>query len=153
MVGSSKDRPNFVLLRRWKSVFGTLVLVIFIITGGYYLSLEFRGNLPGAAEQRFSPSPVTKTLVRTAQFSRSMNSYGLFRVMTTTRPEIIISYSTDGKLWTPYQFNSKPGDVQVPSSFFFPYMPRLDWQLWFEALYIERIMDNPFSLLLYKRFL
>ena len=153
MGGSSKDRPKFVWLRRWKSVLGTLVLVIFIITGGYYLSLDFRGNRPGAAEQRFSPSPVTKTLVRTAQFSRSMNSYGLFRVMTTTRPEIIISYSTDGKMWTPYQFNYKPVDLQVPSSFFFPHMPRLDWQMWFEALYIERIMDTPFSLLLYKRFL
>ena len=32
-------------------------------------------------------------------------------------------------------------------------MPRLDWQMWFEALYIERLMDSQFSLLMYKRFL
>ena len=150
---SQQERPKFVWLMRWKSVLGTIVLVIFVITGSYYLSLDFRGNRPEVAGQTLSPSPITNTLVRTAQFFRSMNSYGLFRVMTTTRPEIIISYSMDGKMWIPYQFNYKPVNLQAPPPFFFPHMPRLDWQMWFEALYIERIMDAPFSLFLYKRFL
>jgi len=149
---SQNEHPNSVFLMRWQSALGTMVLIIFVITGSYYLRLDFQGNRPEVAGQRPS-SPITNALVRTAQFSRSMNSYGLFRVMTTTRPEIIISYSMDGKMWTPYQFNYKPVNLKAPPPFFFPHMPRLDWQMWFEALYIERIMDAPFSLFLYKRFL
>ena len=126
---------------------------MFIITGIYYLSLDFRGNRSEFSEKTSSPSTITNALVRTAQFSRSMNSYGLFRVMTTTRPEIIISYSNDEKTWTPYHFNYKPVELQRQPLFFFPHMPRLDWQMWFEALYIEQIMDAQFSLFLYKRFL
>ena len=82
-----------------------------------------------------------------------MNSYGLFRVMTTKRPEIIISHSSDGENWIPYEFEYKPVALQMRPRFFFPHMPRLDWQMWFEALYIERLMDAQFSLLMYKRFL
>ena len=148
-----KERQNLVWTMCWKSVFGTMVLIMFIITGSYYLSLDFRGNRPEFSGKTFSPAPISNTLVHTAQFSRSMNSYGLFRVMTTIRPEIIISYSNDEKTWTPYHFNYKPVELQAQPPFFFPHMPRLDWQMWFEALYIERIMDAPFSLFLYKRFL
>ena len=82
-----------------------------------------------------------------------MNSYGLFRVMTTTRPEIIIEHSSDGENWIPYYFEYKPVALQMRPRFFFPHMPRLDWQMWFEALYIERLMDAQFSLSMYKRFL
>jgi predicted DCC family thiol-disulfide oxidoreductase YuxK len=63
-----------------------------------------------------------------------VNSYGLFRVMTTERPEIIIEGSDDGVNWKPYEFYYKPGDVTRPPSFTTPNMPRLDWQMWFAAL-------------------
>ena len=38
----------------------------------------------------------------------AFNSYGLFRVMTKTRPEIIIEGSLDRFNWHTYQFRWKP---------------------------------------------
>ncbi len=65
---------------------------------------------------------------------RSTNSYGLFSVMTTERPEITIEASEDGRTWQPYAFRYKmaPDDNTLP--LFPPHMPRLDWQMWFAAL-------------------
>jgi predicted DCC family thiol-disulfide oxidoreductase YuxK len=68
----------------------------------------------------------------------SVNGYGLFRVMTRTRPEIIISGSADGLKWIDYRFSYKPGDPGRPPGFLIPHMPRLDWQMWFEGLRFER---------------
>jgi hypothetical protein len=62
---------------------------------------------------------------------RSANSYGLFEQMTTHRPEIIIEGSNDGLHWKAYEFKYKPGDVKHRPEFCAPYMPRLDWQMWF----------------------
>jgi hypothetical protein len=64
----------------------------------------------------------------------SMNSYGLFAVMTTERPEIVVEGSDDGETWAPYVFRWKPGDADRPPRFSTPHMPRLDWQMWFAAL-------------------
>ncbi|HET9831993.1 MAG TPA: lipase maturation factor family protein, partial [Vicinamibacterales bacterium] len=65
---------------------------------------------------------------------RSVNSYGLFAVMTTTRPEIIIEGSDDGERWMAYEFKYKPGDVHRRPPTVAPHQPRLDWQMWFAAL-------------------
>lgn len=65
---------------------------------------------------------------------RTFNSYGLFAVMTTTRPEIIVEGSNDGVNWQPYEFRYKPGDLKRRPGFVAPYQPRLDWQIWFAAL-------------------
>jgi hypothetical protein len=65
---------------------------------------------------------------------RSINGYGLFRVMTTERPEIVIEVSADGADWKEYGFRWKPGDVTRRPHFVEPHMPRLDWQMWFAAL-------------------
>jgi hypothetical protein len=54
--------------------------------------------------------------------------------MTTTRPEIIIEGSNDGQQWTPYAFKYKPGDLARSPVWVEPHQPRLDWQMWFEAL-------------------
>ena len=64
----------------------------------------------------------------------SMNAYGLFAVMTTERPEIVVEGSDDGETWVPYVFRWKPGDVDRRPRFTTPHMPRLDWQMWFAAL-------------------
>jgi hypothetical protein len=72
---------------------------------------------------------------------RSVNSYGLFAVMTTTRPEIILEGSNDGVTWTAYEFKYKPGDVTRRPPWVAPHQPRLDWQMWFAAL--GRYPDNP----------
>ncbi len=64
----------------------------------------------------------------------SVNGYGLFRVMTTSRPELVIEVSEDGEHFVEYPFRWKPGDVNRRPQFIEPHMPRLDWQMWFAAL-------------------
>ncbi|MFO0892871.1 MAG: lipase maturation factor family protein [Isosphaeraceae bacterium] len=65
---------------------------------------------------------------------RSLNSYGLFAVMTTERREILVEGSDDGVSWTAYEFRWKPGDPGRAPRFTTPHLPRLDWQMWFAAL-------------------
>src|SRR5207247_1673016 len=66
---------------------------------------------------------------------------GLFAVMTTSRPEIIIEGSDDGKDWKAYEFRYKPGDIYRKLPWVAPYQPRLDWQMWFAAL--SNYESNP----------
>lgn len=75
---------------------------------------------------------------------RTINSYGLFAVMTTERPEIIVQGSNDGFDWKTYTFRWKPGPLNRPPLQVAPFMPRLDWQMWFAALGSAR--DNPWFL-------
>ena len=63
-----------------------------------------------------------------------VNSYGLFAVMTTSRPEIVFEGSNDGQAWKEYSFPYKPGEVKRSLPVVAPHQPRLDWQLWFAAL-------------------
>jgi hypothetical protein len=72
---------------------------------------------------------------------RSVNTYGLFAVMTTTRPEIIVEGSDDGEQWQAYEFPYKPGDLHRRPPVVAPHQPRLDWQMWFAAL--GRYEENP----------
>jgi len=64
----------------------------------------------------------------------SVNTYGLFAVMTPNRPEIIVEGSDDGAHWLAYEFKYKPGDVRRRPAWVAPHQPRLDWQMWFAAL-------------------
>ena len=86
-----------------------------------------------ATAGRAVPRWIDALLAPVAPFS-SFNGYGLFRVMTTERPEIIVERSDDGEVWTAVPFRYKPGDVRRPPPVVAPYMPRLDWQMWFAAL-------------------
>jgi len=79
------------------------------------------------------PAPMVDVANTLAPFGL-VNSYGLFAVMTTERPEIIVEGSTDGQTWLPYEFPDKPGDVTKTPRWVAPYQPRLDWQMWFAAL-------------------
>ncbi|MEP7015148.1 MAG: lipase maturation factor family protein [Verrucomicrobiota bacterium] len=72
---------------------------------------------------------------------RIVNGYGLFRVMTKDRLEIVIEGSANGIDWRPYEFRWKPGDVRSPPRWCAPHQPRLDWQMWFAALGNAR--ENP----------
>lgn len=81
------------------------------------------------------------SIVEEAQIYHVVNQYGLFAVMTTTRPEISIEGSDDGTTWKVYEFKFKPGDVNQPPRWVAPYQPRLDWQMWFAAL--SNFRDNP----------
>jgi len=79
------------------------------------------------------PTPVV-WLYDWARPWRTFNGYGLFSVMTQTRPEIIVQGSDDKQNWRDYTFKYKPGDVRRAPGFVAPYQPRLDWQMWFAAL-------------------
>jgi hypothetical protein len=83
--------------------------------------------------------------------ARSVNPYGLFAVMTTSRPEIVIEGSDDAVTWREYAFRYKPGDLQKPPRWAAPHQPRLDWQMWFAALgpapswfhsLVHRLLEN-----------
>jgi hypothetical protein len=86
------------------------------------------------------PAPV-RTLYSAVSPLRSINSYGLFAVMTTSRHEIIVEGSDDGMEWCPYEFEYKPGNLNRRPGFVAPHQPRLDWQMWFAAL--GRYQQNP----------
>jgi hypothetical protein len=68
-----------------------------------------------------------------------VNEYGLFRQMTESRPEIVIEGSSTGEEWHAYHFRWKPGDPSLRPLLCAPHQPRLDWQMWFEALRLEHI--------------
>jgi predicted DCC family thiol-disulfide oxidoreductase YuxK len=80
-----------------------------------------------------------------------VNPYGLFAVMTTTRPEIVIEGSADGQIWREYVFRYKPGPLTGSVMWNIPHQPRLDWQMWFAAL--GSIRENPWIVGLMQRLL
>jgi predicted DCC family thiol-disulfide oxidoreductase YuxK len=86
------------------------------------------------------PRPLIAIYGRLEPF-RIVNGYGLFRVMTKERGEIVIEGSADGIEWLPYEFKWKPGDVMRAPGWCAPHQPRLDWQMWFAALGSYR--ENP----------
>lgn len=86
------------------------------------------------------PTPVRHIYSVISPF-HVVNSYGLFAVMTTERPEIIVEGSNDGKNWKAYLFKYKPDDLSKRPSFVEPHQPRLDWQMWFAAL--GDVRQNP----------
>jgi hypothetical protein len=83
------------------------------------------------------PAPVLRAYMHTYQSIapfRSVNTYGLFAVMTTSRAEIVIEGSDDGLTWKTYEFKYKPGELTRRPRFVAPHQPRVDWQMWFAAL-------------------
>lgn len=109
---------------RWNQRVLAVLACVYVLLSGF----QTLGALTGRV-----PEPVGAVLTGLAPF-RIVNNYGLFAVMTTTRPEIIVEGSNDGQTWLAYEFEYKPGDVQRPPSWAAPHQPRLDWQLWFAAL-------------------
>ena len=89
------------------------------------------------------PAPVAQLYERLEAF-HFVNGYGLFRVMTKDRGEIILEGSSDGINWLPYEFKWKPGNVKRAPGWCAPHQPRLDWQMWFAALGSYR--ENPWFL-------
>jgi len=109
-------------------------------------TLEFAAGLgwkcpPDLEDVREATGPVRLT-----------SNYGLFRVMTKERWEIVVEGSRDGTTWEPYAFKWKPGDVLRAPGLVQPHMPRLDWQMWFAALtdappswfdaFLVRLLEN-----------
>ncbi|MEQ8274280.1 MAG: lipase maturation factor family protein [Deltaproteobacteria bacterium] len=86
----------------------------------------------GALPEVFDP------VVEKVRSFRLVNGYGLFAVMTTERPEIVIEGSQDGERWLAYELPAKPGRTDRVPPFVAPHQPRLDWQMWFAALTYPR---------------
>lgn len=62
------------------------------------------------------------------------SGYGLFRTMTTERPEILVEGSEDGLEWLAYDFFWKVDKIDDRPKFVAPHQPRVAWQFWFAAL-------------------
>lgn len=86
--------------------------------------------------------PPASFLLRTLAPLRLASTYGLFAVMTTTRPELTIEGTVDGTEWRPYVFRWKPGPLDRRPPIVGLGMPRLDWQMWFDALHVERMLAS-----------
>ena len=82
---------------------------------------------------------------------RTINTYGLFAVMTRSRPEIVVEGSADGVTWLTYEFKWKPGRVDRGPRTVAPHQPRLDWQMWFAAL--NRWQSNPWFMRFVRKLL
>ena len=95
----------------------------------------------GAFKPEAEWSPMLGRIYARVEAFRIVNGYGLFRVMTKDRREIVIEGSSDGIDWKPYEFKWKPGDVMRAPGWCAPHQPRLDWQMWFAALGSYR--QNP----------
>ena len=110
------------------------------------------GQLYATFHEGRSPAPVAWISEGIAPL-HMVNTYGLFAVMTTKRPEIIIEGSNDDIHWKEYGFKYKPGDINRAPSWNIPHQPRLDWQMWFAALgtqaqnpwmsrFLEQVLKN-----------
>jgi predicted DCC family thiol-disulfide oxidoreductase YuxK len=114
--------------REWLAA--PLAAVVLLITGlQTAVTLGLRLSLRGSAVGR-----GVAAVYETADPLRSINPYGLFAVMTTRRPEIIVEGSNDGATWKAYAFPYKAGDPARRPPIVVLHMPRLDWQMWFAAL-------------------
>ncbi len=116
-VGDKDRRP---LRNAVSSAFAALVLFV----SSFQMTAMFSGH-------HWAPAD---TVIRAVAPFQIINTYGLFAVMTTSRPEIVIEGSNDGLTWLAYEFKYKPGDLNRRPIWVQPHQPRLDWQMWFAAL-------------------
>src|SRR2546426_4926372 len=123
---SEVGEPEPVWKRRAVRVLVPVVAVLSLLA----FVREIVQTLPGARGR----APFENPLLDAVPPFRSINGYGLFRVMTTERPEIVVEGSRDTVAWREYRFRWKPGDVTRRPRFVAPHQPRLDWQMWFAAL-------------------
>ena len=126
---------------RWPRLAEVILLGSLLLMSCFQLWQSLLGPLP---------RPARRALALLAPF-QIVNTYGLFSVMTTWRPEIVMEGSRDGSAWLEYEFPHKPGQVKRRPSWVAPHQPRLDWQLWFAAL--ENYRENPWFVSLLVRLL
>jgi Lipase maturation factor len=108
----------------WLSYLLNCALAVLILLGAFEIVQVVR-------PMSFAPAAALLSVIAPFEVS---NTYGLFAVMTTTRPEIVLEGSDDATEWKEYSFRHKPGDLRRGLPFIAPYQPRLDWQMWFAAL-------------------
>jgi lipase maturation factor 1 len=133
LKNTATERRGYKILDRL-SICAAVVVII--------LTLPINARLIYSAfEPEEEWSPLFGRMLGRVESFRIVNGYGLFRVMTKGRKEIIIEGSADGIDWKPYEFKWKPGDLNRAPGWCQPHQPRLDWQMWFAALGSYR--QNP----------
>ena len=119
----TRARPTGMRLQGRLAIYAAIIaLVLTLPLNAWYIYSSFKQY------------PAPPQLVQRIEAFRIVNGYGLFRVMTKDRKEIVIEGSADGLEWKPYEFKWKPGDVMRAPGWCQPHQPRLDWQMWFAAL-------------------
>jgi hypothetical protein len=126
------------------SVYAAIIVILIMMPINAWLIFS-------AFKPQSRPPGWVASLYEQMEAFRIVNGYGLFRVMTRDRCEIVIEGSTDGFEWAPYEFKWKPGDVKRAPGWCAPHQPRLDWQMWFAAL--ESPEQNPWLVGLIVRLL
>jgi hypothetical protein len=117
------SRIHIAGVRGWRTA-GNIAVALLILLGAVQVM-----DMVGFHSQETFSKPMSVI----APFE-ILNTYGLFAVMTTTRPEIVLEGSDDQVTWREYSFPYKPGNLHRSLPFVAPYQPRLDWQMWFAAL-------------------
>jgi lipase maturation factor 1 len=138
-VNRPRVRPARFLPRKVVLAAAVAIVLLSLVP----LSAAFRRPMPLLA-------PLMMAYEGVAPF-RTINGYGLFAVMTKERREILVQGSDDGVTWKAYSFRFKPGDPRRAPPWVAPYMPRLDWQMWFAALGTAE--QNPWFLRFLERLL
>ncbi len=134
----------------WSSFVPAMVLIVTLPVNAWLIYNAIR---PEADAPKF-----VQTLESGLAPFQITNGYGLFRVMTKDRPEIIFEGSADAFDWQAYEFKWKPGDLQRAPQWNAPHQPRLDWSMWFAALgsrrdgvvaerLVERLLQNDAAVL------
>ncbi len=132
-VQIARRRSATVTDRRYNNWIPTLVLIITLPLNAYVIFSAIKPEMQW-------PRSILALYSRIEAF-RIVNGYGLFRVMTKERAEIVIEGSENGSDWLEYEFKWKPGDLKRAPGWVAPHKPRLDWQMWFAAL--SNYRENP----------
>ena len=147
-----KNITEAIFTANIKKILSVPILIIFILTSYLYLVNDIKGNRIESSTNISIPT-IENSLIDYMQRYRLFNAYGLFRVMTKDRPEILIETMDKDSIWSVLNFKHKPSLPSSELSFTIPHMHRIDWQLWFEARYIKELMKDPLALSTYVRFL
>ena len=138
--GAFSDRT---IQQRMCAYTGMIVIIVTLPINAWLIFSAFK--------PRTRPPRALATLYERLEAFRIVNGYGLFRVMTKDRGEIVLEGSADGIDWAPYEFKWKPGGLKHAPAWCAPHQPRLDWQMWFAAWGTAR--ENPWFVGLIYRLL
>ncbi|QDU40158.1 hypothetical protein Mal4_45130 [Maioricimonas rarisocia] len=138
-AGGSSGKTGRMIIAARRGAIAVVMALSLLTLLEEMVTTQRRDRLPGGVVatldgiDRVLVTPAEPVLT-TLQPFRTINGYGLFRVMTTERFEIVIEVSDDGRRWRELEFPCKPGNVERAPPIVAPYHPRLDWQMWFAAL-------------------
>jgi predicted DCC family thiol-disulfide oxidoreductase YuxK len=142
--GYDAARPGRTLPIRLCNYLGIALIIVTVPINAWLIFSAFE---PG-----MRPPRVLANVYEKLEAFRIVNGYGLFRVMTKDRCEIVLEGSDDDGIdWMQYEFKWKPGGVKRAPGWCAPHQPRLDWQMWFAALETPR--QNPWFIALIFRLL